>query len=39
MLDRLKAEGFTGTVLQTTLTNEQEDALRKAISDAAAAPA
>ena len=36
VLERLKADGFTGHVLQTSLTNEQEAALRKAISDAAA---
>lgn len=39
VLERLQAEGFTGHVLQTNLTNEQEEALRKAIGDAAAATA
>ena len=39
VLERLHSEGFTGHVLQTNLTNEQEQALRKAIGDAAAAPA
>jgi uncharacterized membrane protein len=37
VLERLKAEGFTGQVLQTSLTNEQEAALKKAMSDATAA--
>ena len=37
VLERLKAEGFSGHVLQTSLTNEQEEALNKAISDAHAA--
>jgi uncharacterized membrane protein len=37
VLERLQAEGFTGHVLQTNLTNEQETALRKAIGDATAA--
>jgi uncharacterized membrane protein len=37
VLERLKAEGFTGQVLQTSLTNEQEAALKKAMSDASAA--
>ena len=36
VLERLKAEGFTGHVLQTSLTNEQEVALKKAMSDASA---
>ena len=36
VLERLKAEGFTGHVLQTSLTNEQEAALKKAMSDASA---
>jgi uncharacterized membrane protein len=39
VLERLRAEGFTGHVLQTSLTNEQEDALRKAIGDASATSA
>jgi uncharacterized membrane protein len=39
VLERLKAEGFHGHVLQTNLSNEQEEALRKAIGDAAAASA
>ena len=39
VLERLHSEGFTGHVLQTNLTNEQEQALRKAIGDAVAAPA
>ena len=39
VLERLQAEGFTGHVLQTSLTNEQEDALRKAIGDASATSA
>ena len=34
VLERLKAEGYTGHVLQTSLTNEQEAALKKAISEA-----
>jgi uncharacterized membrane protein len=34
VLERLRAEGFHGHVLQTSLTNEQEAALKKAISDA-----
>ena len=37
VLERLKADGFTGQVLQTSLTNEQEAALKKAMSDASAA--
>jgi uncharacterized membrane protein len=37
VLERLKADGFSGHVLQTSLTNEQEEALKKAISDASAA--
>jgi uncharacterized membrane protein len=37
VLERLRADGFHGHVLQTSLTNEQEAALRKAIGDAAAA--
>ncbi|MFO1074020.1 MAG: DUF1269 domain-containing protein [Geminicoccaceae bacterium] len=31
VLERLRADGFQGNVLQTSLSNEQEDALRKAI--------
>ena len=37
VLERLRAEGFHGHVLQTSLTNEQEEALNKAISAASAA--
>ena len=39
VLERLKADGFHGHVLQTSLTNEQEAALRKAMGDATAAQA
>ena len=35
VLERLRAAGIQGEVLQTSLSNEQEDALRKALSDAA----
>lgn len=37
VLERLRAEGFHGQVLQTSLSNEQEEALKKAISSAATA--
>jgi uncharacterized membrane protein len=37
VLERLRAEGFRGHVLQTSLSNEQEAALKQAISDANAA--
>jgi uncharacterized membrane protein len=33
VLERLRAEGFHGHVLQTSLTNEQEAALQKALSE------
>ena len=36
VIERLRAEGFSGHVLQTSLSNDQEEALRKAISDAEA---
>ena len=37
VLERLRAQGIHGEVLQTSLTNQQEEALRKALSDANAA--
>ena len=37
VLERLKADGFHGRVLKTSLTNEQEEGLKKAIGDASAA--
>jgi uncharacterized membrane protein len=35
VLERLRTEGFHGTVLKTSLTNEQEENLKKAIAAAA----
>src|SRR4051812_28145516 len=37
VLERLRAEGIRGEVLKTSLSNEQEAALRKALSEAEAA--
>lgn len=37
VIERLKAEGFHGRVLKTSLSNEQEEALKKAIGDAVTA--
>lgn len=37
VLERLRAEGIRGEVLKTSLSNEQEAALRQALSDASAA--
>ena len=37
VLERLKADGFSGRVLKTSLSNEQETALKKAIGEAGAA--
>jgi uncharacterized membrane protein len=37
VLERAQAAGITGEVLKTSLTNEQEAALRKALTDASAA--
>jgi uncharacterized membrane protein len=34
VLERLRAEGIRGEVLKTSLSNEQEGALRKALSEA-----
>jgi uncharacterized membrane protein len=37
VLDRLRTEGIRGEVLRTSLSNEREAALRKALSEAEAA--
>ena len=37
VLERLRTEGIRGEVLQTSLSNEQDAALRKALSEASAA--
>jgi uncharacterized membrane protein len=39
VLERLRAEGIRGEVLKTSFSNEQEAALRKALSEAEAAAA
>jgi uncharacterized membrane protein len=38
VLERLRAEGIRGEVLKTSLNNEQEAALKKALSEAEATP-